>query len=491
MAMDAEREQVGLDLSGVDDHGVLAGGVADGVAEAAANGRRWARLVELHRRREGDHGARRAVSPHFTMTPRAETVTEVTALWGLTETRARQQLNVALFLLQWFPGAWAMCLAGQLDGYRAGMIADHVRHAISDPVERRIIAARLEAFLAKHLSDAHGLDDVPPVVACTAKQLRNKLTYEIARLRTTDAQERHRRAHADRKVRASEGEDGMGHLGITATIDQVRIVDHRLTLAARQLRRDGDERTIAQLRSDLAIDLLAGRGAEVPTPAYARPVVNLTVPIQTAMGLADDPGVLSGGTVVPAGLARAIAADPDSTWYRMLTDPTGQVAELSTTSYRPTGPIWRRVVAEWVTCFEPACDAPAATAELDHRIPYPTGQTRPGNLWPGCKRGHTAKHAPGFGIEQAPDGSYRFRTRAGFTHPMTPPAQPASDRWPDWPDPHPDEADQGESQPFQFCATELLEALGEIRDRHDQHLAQDRELQWEHGTLLAGAAIST
>jgi hypothetical protein len=194
---------------------------------------------------------------------------------------------------------------------------------------------------------------------------------------------------------------------------------------------------------------------------------------------------------VPAGLSRAIAGDPDSTWYRMLTDPAGQVVELSTRSYRPTPPIWRRVVAEWVTCFEPACDVPATTAEVDHRIPFPEGETRPENLWPGCKRGHTAKHAPGFGIEQAPDGSFRLRTRAGFVHPITKPAQPVSARWPDWPDPDPDDLGWLESQPFEFCATELLEALGEIRNRHDQQLAEDRELQWEHGTLLAGIGIST
>ncbi len=50
---------------------------------------------------------------------------------------------------------------------------------------------------------------------------------------------------------------------------------------------------------------------------------------------------------MPAGLARAIAADPDATWYRMLTDPAGRMVELSTTSYRPTAPIWRYVVADW------------------------------------------------------------------------------------------------------------------------------------------------
>jgi AraC-like DNA-binding protein len=191
------------------------------------------------------------VTRQATLTPRAETVTEVSALWGLAEQRVRHELNVALFREQYFPEAWAMCLTGQLDCYRASVVADHVRHAVSDPVQIRMLAARITDFLCEHLSAAHGLDEVPPVVGCTPKQLRNKLSYEIKRLRCADAEDRHRQAYADRGARATELEDGMAHLGITATVDQVRLAEHRLTHAARQLRNQGDPRTLAQLRSDL------------------------------------------------------------------------------------------------------------------------------------------------------------------------------------------------------------------------------------------------
>ena len=467
---------MGPDLELLDDHDLLAGGVADGVAEARAGWQRWARLVAFHRRLERDHRLRHEVSPHFTLTPRAQTVSEVAALWGLSEARVRHELNVALFLERHLPGVWELCRTGQLDCYRAGVIADHVRHSIDDPVLLHRLATRLQAFLERHLSAAHRLPGIPPVVACTPKQLRNKLTYELNRLRPGDAEERHRRAHADRGVRTTELADGMAHLGITATVDEVRLAEHRLTHAARARRQQGDERTLAQLRSDLAVDLLVGRAEGVPAPAYARPIINLTVPIQTVMGLADHPGVLAGGTVVPAGLARAIAADPDATWYRMLTDPAGRMVELSTTAYRPNAPIWRHVVAEWASCYEPACDAPATQAELDHRVPWPRGATEPGNLWPGCKRGHTAKHAPGFGIEQGQDGSFVLHTGAGFTHRLAPPAKPVDADWPDLPQ-------------VQFSATELLEVLTEIQNRRDQAVAEGRELQWEHDTLPHGIAV--
>nr|WP_246298684.1 HNH endonuclease signature motif containing protein [Nocardioides panaciterrulae] len=436
-------------------------------------------MVEFHRRCGLDFEARTAVSPNHSLTPRAETATEVSLLWGLEEKRVRHELNVALFLEQHFPVVWALCLAGQLDAYRAGVIADHVRHAVSDPVQLKQVAQRLTEFLERHLSDAHGVEGVPPVVVCTSKQLRNKLDYEVRRLQPAEADRRHREAKARRSVQTTELPDGMAHLGVTATVDQVRIAERRLTLAAKQQREQGDERTLAQLRSDLAMDLLCGREEGVPVPRYARPVIVATVPVQTLMGVSDDPGLLSGGTPITAGHARAIALQPGSTWYRMLTDPAGGVVELSTTSYKPTAPIWREVVATWESCFEPTCTAPAAEAELDHRIEWPRGETTPGNLWPGCKRGHTAKHAPGFSVQTTTDGSFVLRTRAGFEHPIAPPARPATSAWPEMCAPVAGEV--------QFSATELLDALAELRDRRDQERAEDLErdriLAWEHGLL--------
>jgi hypothetical protein len=110
-------------------------------------------------------------------------------------------------------------------------------------------------------------------------------------------------------------------------------------------------------------------------------------------GLRDDPGQLSGGTVVPAALARIIATREGATWYRLLTDPVGEPVALSTRSYQPTTTIWRQVVATQPTCAHPACDRPATECELDHATPWPTGATSTDNLQPLCKLHHKAKHA--------------------------------------------------------------------------------------------------
>ena len=440
-------------LRDLDDHELLLAGRRARIAENRASAERWSCFVEFYRRRVRTEQQKKAASPHFALTARQETVVEIGSLWGMDAARVRTELNVALFLSEHGEGIWRLCAGGHLDGYRATLVADAARQRLEAPGAVAAFMTRMLKFLRKHLTGVDGDPDAEPLVTCTVRQLRNAIDYTLRTVQPRE-DEQFRAAYAARTAYARDDVPGMGWLSINGRIDKVKLADHRLLLAARRKREQGDERTVAQLKADLALDLLAGKHDAAPVPTYARPIINLTVPIQTVMGLADDPGALSGGTPVPAGLARAIAADPDATWHRMLTDPAGQMVELSTTAYRPTAPIWRQVTAQWVSCFEPACHAPATQTELDHRIRWPQGQTRTGNLWPACKRGHTAKHTPGFSVEQTPDGSFALRTRAGFTHPVTPPAQPASDSWPDLPE---------LPEPIQLCATELLDATAATR----------------------------
>ena len=393
---------------------------------------------------------------------------------GAQRTGARHQLNVALFLSTWLPQVWDWCLAGQLDSYLATTIADQARHRLNGTIERQEFAERITAYLQRRLRD---LDGVPvPVVDATPKQVRNKLTYELNRIQSADAEARFRERYADRGAQARDELDGMASLTIESTTDQVQRADHRLTLAAKELRAGGDERTLQQLKSDLAIDLLTGRSEGVPLPSYARPIINVTVPIQTLMGISDDPATPSGGEVIPAGLARRIAAEPGSTWHRMLTDESGTMVALSTKSYAPTAPIWRQVVAEQSSCYRPNCDRPATLCELDHIDAWPTGLTSTANLQPACKADHKAKHSPGFSLQEGDDGSLRLTTPAGFAHDLRRTQHPASDRWPELPQ-------------IQLSATELIEVLTELRDRRDIRLAEEQALEWEHGWAASLEAI--
>jgi hypothetical protein len=461
-AREAELRRLGPPtraVRGLSDREVLLAGRRARVAESRANGQRWLCFVEFYRRRLATEQQRRDASPHFALTARQETVVEIGSLWGMDASRVRKELNVALFLCEHSEAIWQMCLAGQLDGYRATLIADAARQKLDSEEEIARFMTQMLKFLRKHLRGVEDDPDADPdgdlLVTCTVRQLRNAIDYAVRKLQPVRAEEEFRRAYAARGAFARDDVPGMGWLSINGRIDQVRLADHRLTLAARTKRKDGDERTIAQLKADLALDLLTGKAEAAPLPTYARPIVNLTVPIQTVMGLSDDPGVLSGGTVVPAAVARMIAHEPGGTWHRMLTDEVGHLVVLSTKSYQPTGPIWAHVVAEHATCFRPGCDAPSTEGDLDHRVAWPLGPTDTENLWPGCRTDHRTKHAPGFSVEQAADGSYVLRTAAGFAHPIARTEHPVSDDF-SWPDLEPDG--------FQFGAAELREAIDGLRD---------------------------
>jgi hypothetical protein len=440
------------ELAGRGSHDLLLGGLDDIVAENAHAARRLARLLALYWRYEQDHQARRARDPHFTLTPLQETCVEVSELWGMSSGQVARQVRVVRTLLAHFRGVWELCLLGQLDTYKASIISELAAATLSTPEHLAQLAARLEPWLLTHIPEdpaRRGLVNV------TVEQLRRKLSYELAKIRPKNAEERFRRSFADRRVAAHPLGDGIGVLSVTTSVDEMQRADYRLTLLAKALRNHGDQRTLEQLRSDLALDLIVGRVSidaalgelqdaddsgdeeaqarvaaairQITPSRFARPVINVTVPIQTLMGLSDDPGTLSGGHVIPASLARAIARSPGSTWHRMLTDPVEGVVERSTKSYHPTRPIWLDVVARDSTCFRSNCPVASTTSELDHKQPYPHGPTSTSNLHPACRTDHKAKHAEGFALGVAEDGTPMFHTRAGFSHPIIPTEVPEGD----------------------------------------------------------------
>ncbi len=483
-------------MAELSDHELLAEVEATQRAINKADALRLAGILEFYERRRSDHEARKAEQPHFTMTPLAETAMEVAPLVGATEGRVKQEVRVARSLKTSFPEIWALVVAGQLDLYRARIVSDAADKHLSNPTAVAELAEAMTTWFRRHLESVQAArskngdeQDDPPLVMRTARQIGNHVNHLVRKLRPKDSDERFRRGFERRAVHTNSTGDGLAQLTLSHDVVSLRLVDYRLTLIAKEMRRNGDPRNLEQLRSDLAVDLLLGRltisastgefedpetsptGSpldsvkEWPTQRWARPIINVTVPIQTLMGLSDAPGVMSGGEAVPAALMRKLAQDPDSTWYRMLTDPARECVELSTKSYKPTGPIWRQVVAQANACFGPVCTRPATESETDHQVAYPEGETSTENLGPGCKTHHTGKHSPGFGLGRGPDGQLRFTTRAGFAHPVEAFEQPVEDGW--------GPAEMWESE---FTPAEVRDAL--------LYLAQERRLAREARELI-------
>ena len=188
-----------------------------------------------------------------------------------------------------------------------------------------------------------------------------------------------------------------------------------------------------------------------PAAGSGKPLVHVIVPVTMLMGLDEQPGELVGYGPIPAGLAREIAAD--GTWRRLLTDPaSGALLDHGRTTYTPPAALADFVRARDVYCRAPICRQLAATADLDHAVAFDDGgSTSDRNLYSGCRHHHRTKtHAPGWHVEQHPDGRVTWMTPTGHTYTSHPhdyrPNPPGPEPPP--PPPHPPEPGGEPDPPF-------------------------------------------
>ncbi|OSY42556.1 HNH endonuclease signature motif containing protein [Pseudonocardia saturnea] len=148
--------------------------------------------------------------------------------------------------------------------------------------------------------------------------------------------------------------------------------------------------------------------------------VNVTVSLDALLGRSDDPAELAGYGPLPVADARALAFDPDSVWYRLLTDPAGHVVHRDTTTYRPGAALTELVRARHGRCAHPGCRVPAHRCDLDHVVPHDprtgAGPTSADNLHPLCRSHHVLKHMPGWRTVLLPDGTTEWTTPSGHVH---------------------------------------------------------------------------
>ncbi len=279
----------------------------------------------------------------------------------------------------------------------------------------------------------------------------------------------------------------IGHSG-----HDVDTAKHHLSLLARGLGA-ADPRSMDQREADLAIDLLTGRlHAATPTSRLeqgeppqlrrthprCRTHVNVSIPIQTLIGVGDAPGQSAAGQPIPASLARRIAAQPDSTWFRLLTDPAGNLADLSTHAYRPSEPLWRTTSARDRVCIAPGCASPAGRGDADHTRPYPHGDTSHANLGHPCRHDHQIKHSPGIFLTQPEPGVIVWRYPTGHTHTTRARPHPVTG-WPedDWlADTNATELRTGLQLLRQRQAEQTQSAITHVK----QLLIEARLAQWRH-----------
>jgi hypothetical protein len=256
----------------------------------------------------------------------------------------------------------------------------------------------------------------------TPAKLRNKLIQLRERLQPEDSEARHEDALLDRQIIATPGRDGMGEVWASLSGEAIVAIDAKLDAAVRSIKAAGgeDARTAAQIRADVFVDLLLNDASGVRN---IKPVVFMTVPVETAVG-GDQPGEVQGQGQMDAQTMRNLMAFAPY-FFRVLIHPeTGNILEVGTDPrYIPTA-LRRWVTLRDGTCRFPGCNRKAVGLDLDHVVDFALGgATAPDNLITLCKKHHRLRHLGGWDGILGPDGTVTWTSPSGridITHPDNP-----------------------------------------------------------------------
>ncbi len=224
---------------------------------------------------------------------------------------------------------------------------------------------------------------------------------------------RRKEAKDGREAYAMLDEHGMARFVITGESPRVIAAFERVDEQARRMRADGDPRTLKQLRSDVALDLILNGELAQFTGALPAGRVAVSVSLASLMNLTDAPGHTRFGDL-PAAIVRQVAMTEGTTISRLVTDPVnGSVFDATTDSYRPTARMRRFITARDRTCRAPGCSHAAERCDLDHGVNWPEGPTSPTNLTAKHRPHHEFKTRRWWKAVQHPDDTVSWRTLCG------------------------------------------------------------------------------
>ncbi len=270
--------------------------------------------------------------------------------------------------------------------------------------------------------DGVALPGVVPLSEATFKARLHKQLV-LAHGMVGEAERTYAAAVKARCLSAEPCRDGTGQMLITGDGARIAAAQTRVDTIARQLRKSGDARTIAQLRADVATDLLL-RGWVPGDPTFTalgKPpaaVVQLITSLPTLMGVDHSVGLIPGWGAVSWQQTRKLALQVGSIFTRLVTDPlTGRAIEVSAGTYRVPAGMAEQIKARDGTCRAPGCEIPAQRCDLDHSLEWepdvgggPTAETNLAAL----HRGHHNLKTAGFwDSDQQADGTLQWTTATG------------------------------------------------------------------------------
>jgi len=364
--------------------------------------------------------------------------------------QADRKVNTAAILASRLPVTLAAMSAGDLDWWRATIIATELSEASAES------CAAVEALIHPAV-----LEEAPGAVTKRVRRVLARIDADAVRAKA--AKER-----LDRFVHAYPS-----HVpGLTSWVASLPAAESAACWAAidelaHQMRGDDPTRTLEQCRADALVDLMLGNATVTTT-------VTLMIPVQTAT--VDEPdGALERDLLVRGPRSRPATGYPnflattddfgqpvpdpnpmiEPTWAQicamgyeipgigviggdivagilekfdtriarvLLDERTGVVIETGINTYLPNPAMRRFIQQRDGHCRFPGCARNAKRCEPDHVVPFSRGgPTAIFNLVSLCKHHHRVKHEAGWALTMSRDGECIWTDPYGrqyATHPI-------------------------------------------------------------------------
>ena len=367
---------------------------------------------------------------------------DVATALRLAPQTAQNRIDIARTLVGHLPQVCSALATGEISAAHATSIAREV----SDIIDKNVPAHTIRKI--EEIAIAHAEFHTP-------SQVTNKVRAAIAKLAPQEFEEEAAKAKGDRRVEIYPNKFGMSTVvailpaadaqTLMLAIDKLARIRFKeelknqsslqngLTTPDHGFKNDSDKNSslndgseglqkkstglrLEQLRADALTQLAASYLATSKDEAlnHRRPVtVNLTIDLNTLLGLDNNPGILIGYGAIPAQVARELAAD--GKWRRFITDPiSGNLLDYGRDTYEPPQALIDFLMARDRICRFPGCRQPARIADIDHAHPWDDGgNTSAENMGLLCRRHHRMKTVGGWNLESHSDGSCQWTSPSG------------------------------------------------------------------------------
>ena len=394
----------------------------------------------------------------------------------VSRAEAGHLIDDAIDLTARLPRTLAGMAAGLIDAGRAGWIAQYTRSLSPADV------ARADEVLAQDAPDLRAEQLARKAAALEMKLNPEAVAARKEHAKRSEQRVEARREASGNASLAGRELDTADVLASKAYLDGIAVLlregglpgglDRLRALAMTDLTqgRDPLDRINPPPAPDPPADPGNGPAGNPGGPARLPALINLIVPAGTLLGWSAAPAQAGAWGLLDRDETRAAvtvaAAHPRTRWCVTLTGPDGtalahgcargshprllsdlepqppprQLAELLRRlnltftpipmgsrddadvedGYVPSRKLRHLVRARTATCDAPGCGNPAASADLDHTVPWPDGPTSQTNLAPRCRTHHRSKQGPDWKVDQLAAGVTRWTMPSGRSHITTP-----------------------------------------------------------------------